>query len=206
MTARAHRAGVTIVELLITITIGVVILGLTFTIVMANRNLMTVDQVNTELKQNLRIGADILGDDLRVAGQGILVPSGARMPLTIANNVITIRNEVREEDGGVLIDVVYLRRYWLDNDILWLRVLRSTDGGANFVNNRGDQGVINKVSTMNVQAVYQGGASLPTLTSPNNWNNLSAVQVQLIGQTDVRGETYTRELTSSFFPRNVLSQ
>ena len=75
MTERTRRItkaklGVTLVELLVTLVIGLIIMGLTFTIVMANRNLMTRDQVNTELNQNLRIGADIIGDGRPRRGAG----------------------------------------------------------------------------------------------------------------------------------------
>ena len=62
---------------------------------------------------------------------------------------------------------------------------------------------------MNISAVLQNGnASITTdtLDTANQWNNLRAVQIQLIGAADIRGKTYESELTSSFFPRNVLSQ
>ncbi len=208
-TKYTHRtAGVTLVELLITVVIGVAILGLTFTIVMANRNLMTIDQVGTELNQNLRIGADIMGDDIRIAGQGILAPTLIDMPLVIQDDQIVIRNRFIDPITGNT-DVERLT-YWLQGDILMLRVDLSNDGGLGITfDNGADQGVINKVQTMNVSAVLQVGNvenTVDTLDEPNQWRNLQEVRVQLIGATDIRGKTHTSELTSSFFPRNVLSR
>ena len=206
MNQTIHRAGVTLVELLITVVIGVVILGLTFSIVMANRQLMTRDQVNTELAQNLRIGADILGDDLRVAGQGFLRVISGNVPLTIQNNVITIRNRGIEIDQstGVTTDIEERRTYWLQNNILWLRVDRSeNDGPFEFGAN---QGVINKVQSMRVRAQDRNGNFSNNLTTANDWNTLRAVEIQLIGATTIRGETFDSEITSSFFPRNVRSR
>ena len=206
---KKHRiSGVTLVELLVTVAIGVVILGLTFSIVMSNRNLMTRDQVNTELNQNLRIGADILGDDLRIAGQGILIPTSSSMPLKIQNNVITIRNRFIEIDRltGLTINITQDRTYRLQGDILQLQVSTSRNGDLGPFVNGPDQGVINKVRAMNVSAVLQNGSTITTLDQPNQWSNLRAVNIQLIGATDIRGKTYTSELSSSFFPRNVLSR
>ena len=205
MAEREHRtAGVTMVELLITVVIGLVILGLTFTIVMANRNLMSRDQLNTELNQNLRIGADILGDDIRIAGQGILSPRSGNMPLTIQNDQIVVRNRYLDDSTGVTIESVEELTYRLSGEVLE-RQRRISVGGAPFVA-RAPQGVINKVRSMQVWAVDQSGNRSPTLATPSDWNTLRAVEVQLIGEADLRGETHTSELTSSFFPRNVLSR
>ena len=203
MTAKRtwRSEGVTLIELLITVTIGVVILGLTFSIVMSNRELMTRDQIDTELNQNLRIGADILGDDIRIAGQGILIPNPNMMPLRIQNNQIVIRNREVQPSGIV---EVQQRTYWLEDNILWLRVSRSLDG-ITFVDGP-DQGVINKVRAMNVSTVLQNGSADDKLDTPAEWSNLREVRIQLIGATDIRGKTHTSELTSSFFPRNVLSR
>ena len=203
MTAKRtwRSEGVTLIELLITVTIGVVILGLTFSIVMSNRELMTRDQIDTELNQNLRIGADILGDDIRISGQGILIPNPNMMPLRIQNNQIVIRNREVQPSGIV---EVQQRTYWLEDNILWLRVSRSLDG-ITFVDGP-DQGVINKVQAMNVSTVLQNGSADDKLDTPAEWSNLREVRIQLIGATDIRGKTHTSELTSSFFPRNVLSR
>ena len=208
MNQTTRRAGVTLVELLITVVIGVVILGLTFSIVMANRQLMTRDQVNTELGQNLRIGADILGDDLRVAGQGFINVVAGNMPLTIQNNVITIRNRFIEvdEDTGAITNITQVRTYQLQGDILELQLETSRNGDDGPFEVGDVQGVINKVQSMRVRAQDRNGNFSNNLTTANDWNTLRAVEIQLVGATTIRGETFDSEITSSFFPRNVRSR
>lgn len=61
--------GLTLVELLIALGIGALLLGLSLSLVLSNRQLYVLDQTRTALNQNLRAGLDLLGADVRQAGE-----------------------------------------------------------------------------------------------------------------------------------------
>lgn len=73
--AASRTAGLTIVELLITLVIGVMILGLALSLTMSNRRLYQVDRSRTETNQNLRVTLDMIGADARIAGELMTDPA-----------------------------------------------------------------------------------------------------------------------------------
>jgi type IV pilus assembly protein PilW len=87
--------GFTLVELLIALGIGTLLLGLALGLVLSNRRLYTLDQTRTALNQNLRAALDILGADIRQAGE--------RMPVDFSpievrgGNTLILRRNLLEE-------------------------------------------------------------------------------------------------------------
>lgn len=61
--------GMTLVELLLALAVGVIVLGLAFSITLSNRRLYQLDQSRTALNQNLRTAMDMIGADVRQAGE-----------------------------------------------------------------------------------------------------------------------------------------
>ena len=88
--------GFTILELLIALAVGGLVLSMALALTLANRDLMSADEARTALNQNLRSGADIIGDDIRIAGERLRGSPPTLMPIVIRNNTIMLRNN--EED------------------------------------------------------------------------------------------------------------
>ncbi|WP_337845956.1 prepilin-type cleavage/methylation domain-containing protein, partial [Thermus sp.] len=65
----ASAKGLTLVELLIALGVGILLLGLSLSLVLSSRRLYTLDQTRTALNQNLRATLDLLGADVRQAGE-----------------------------------------------------------------------------------------------------------------------------------------
>ncbi len=91
-----RNKGFTILELLIALAVGGLVLSMALALTLANRDLMSADEARTALNQNLRSGADIIGDDIRIAGERLRGSPPTLMPIVIRNNTITLRNN--EED------------------------------------------------------------------------------------------------------------
>ncbi|MDX2005677.1 MAG: hypothetical protein SFU83_10405 [Meiothermus sp.] len=66
-----RRGGFTVIELLIATAVGVIILGASISLIISNRRVYELDRLRTELNQNLRGALDLLGTDIRLAGQGL---------------------------------------------------------------------------------------------------------------------------------------
>lgn len=80
--------GLTLVEVLVALAVSGLILTLVLGLTNSSRALYNADQVRTELNQNLRSGMDLIGTDLRIAGQGIIgSPISA---IRLQNNELTI--------------------------------------------------------------------------------------------------------------------
>ena len=78
---------------------GGLVLSMALGLTLSNRDLMSADEARTMLNQNLRSGADIIGDDVRVAGQRLRGSPPTLMPIVIENNTITLR---RNKDDTVM--------------------------------------------------------------------------------------------------------
>lgn len=65
----SRRAGFTLLELMLATVIGLVIIGVSIALVLSNRRVYDLDRARTELNQNLRSSMDVLGVDIRQAGE-----------------------------------------------------------------------------------------------------------------------------------------
>jgi prepilin-type N-terminal cleavage/methylation domain-containing protein len=63
--------GLTLIELIVTLVIGGILLSLTLSLLVSNRKLYVEDLARTEVNQNLRAAMDIIGTDLKQAGERI---------------------------------------------------------------------------------------------------------------------------------------
>jgi len=55
------------------------------------------------------------------------------------------------------------------------------------------------------RAVLRDGTVLTSFPAGHNWTELSAIEVELTGEVDVRGNPMERTLVTRFFPRNILN-
>lgn len=60
--------GFTLLELLLATVIGVAMIGVALSLVISNRRVYELDQVRTQLNQNLRSAMDVVGIDIRQTG------------------------------------------------------------------------------------------------------------------------------------------
>lgn len=87
--------GLTIVELLVAAAIGLVILGIGFTLTVSSRNLVQADQDRTDANQNLRGAMELIGTDVRLAGERLTsqgAPAIAGIEIKNGNELIVRRN------------------------------------------------------------------------------------------------------------------
>lgn len=104
--------GFTLVELLVALTVAGVIAGATLSIALSSHRLYESDQYRTTVNQNLRAGLDIIGIDVRQAGE--------RLPGDLP--------AIEIDDGASgAPDVLHLRRNLLDNV---LPVCMDVNGGS----------------------------------------------------------------------------
>ncbi|AFV77326.1 prepilin-type N-terminal cleavage/methylation domain-containing protein (plasmid) [Thermus oshimai JL-2] len=114
----ASAKGLTLIELLVALGIGALILALSLGLVLSNRQLYTLDQTRTALNQNLRAALDLLGADIRQAGErtpmdfpAVQVSSGNTLVLrrNLLEAVLTLcdRNGIR---AGSSQDVLFVAR------------------------------------------------------------------------------------------------
>ena len=75
LAARRRQAGVSVVELLVAMAVGGLVIVAAVGVTISSQRLFGTDQARTNINQNLRSALDLIGDDVRVAGQR-LVGSG----------------------------------------------------------------------------------------------------------------------------------
>ncbi|CAN5771325.1 hypothetical protein BH24DEI2_BH24DEI2_03910 [soil metagenome] len=85
-TERVSTKGLTLVELLVGASIGLIILSTAFALTLSSRKLYDMDRSRTEINQNLRTTSDIVGAGVRIAGERL----GSRNNFPVA--AIEIRN------------------------------------------------------------------------------------------------------------------
>jgi prepilin-type N-terminal cleavage/methylation domain-containing protein len=68
-----RRPGLTLVELLVVIAVGVVVSGVAFSLYRINTNYYLENEANLLLQQNLRVAISVLSRDARMAGNGLSV-------------------------------------------------------------------------------------------------------------------------------------
>lgn len=71
--ARGTPRGFTLLELLLATVIGVAMIGVALSLVISNRRVYELDQARTQLNQNLRSAMDVVGIDLRQAGERLTI-------------------------------------------------------------------------------------------------------------------------------------
>lgn len=67
--SRGSSSGFTLIELMVTLTVVGLIAGATLTITLSSQRIFETDQNRTTINQNLRSGMDLLGIDIRQAGE-----------------------------------------------------------------------------------------------------------------------------------------
>ena len=120
MSRKTTTSGVTLVELLISVAVGLIILTSAFGLTMSNRKLLAVDQERTSVNQNLRSALDIIGADVRVTGErlgsvgvpAIVVRNGNELILrrSVHDNVMPMCSGSNRYSNGMLIS------YWPGNE------------------------------------------------------------------------------------------
>ncbi len=91
-----RTSGVTLIELLISVAVGLIIITSAFGLTMSNRQLLAVDQERTEVNQNLRSALDIIGADVRVTGER-LGSTGVPAMAVRNGNELVLRRSVHDD-------------------------------------------------------------------------------------------------------------
>jgi type IV pilus assembly protein PilW len=286
------------IELLVALLVSSVIAGAALSVTLSTRALLAKDQSRSQISQDLRLGLDLLGVDIRQAGERlpedfpaveIIDGDGGPDTLVLRRNLLaevlpvcdkidkdTTTEEVRIAKGGTKppqgcpsvpdenadgwpgnleawrdyraahggavkayvynpvenqgeffvhdgdgstthyihktdsgswmntyevtqqcrIYIIEERRYSLQGDVLQYTV--NEDGGA-------PHGILHGVTDFQVRAELADGSMVDALGAADGWSAISAVEVNVRGETSVGGEALERNVSSRFFPRNVLS-
>lgn len=116
------NSGFTLLELLIAAAVAVLVVGSALALVISNRRIYELDRVRTDVNQNLRSGLDLVGNDVRLAGENlppnlpaveiingtgsnpdtlILRRNVSTLPLTVCNNLSGGTSVIQVADTGV---------------------------------------------------------------------------------------------------------
>ena len=294
-------SGFSIIELLVALSVGSLIAGAAMAITLSSQRMFQTDQNRTTINQNLRSGMDLLGIDVRQAGERLPhdIPaieitdgaSGAPDTMTLRRNILDpvlpvcksinsgssadsifvgkkkvtgkvpagcnpvpdsngdgwpdnleVWREYRINNGGVVLAYIYnptthvgeffqydqednstfhihrlnsgswvhdyditdqARIYIIEQQTFRLQadVLQSVVNGdtSNAMN------LVSRVQDFQVHAHLQDGTVLDAMSSSSEWSNLNSIQITLVGGSKFGGRSMQRELSTHFFPRNVLS-
>jgi type IV pilus assembly protein PilW len=72
-----NNHGVTLVELMFGMVIGMIVMGAGYTVMTGSQKASTVNDQATQMQQNVRVAMDLLTQDLKMAGFGMTGPVGA---------------------------------------------------------------------------------------------------------------------------------
>jgi prepilin-type N-terminal cleavage/methylation domain-containing protein len=196
--------GFTLIEVLIALAIGSMILGVAFALTMTNRKLLVQDRTLNDISQNLQAAAEIMTDDIRLAGADLGSPP-SQMPIIITANSIVLARDLDPNAANTNIET---RTYEYDQTTRRLNLTVATTTTAA----QGPNGVINNVNAMNISVTRQDGTTVSTLGDPDNisdttsWTNIRSINIELTGQIEINGKQVQKTLRTNIFPRNVLSQ
>ena len=101
-----------------------------------------------------------------------------------------------EEDEQCRVYLLEERRYELSGDVLQFVVNGST--ASPFL-------LLHDVIDFQVRGVLEGGTVVDSLSASDDWSALAGIDVSVTGSVIENGQMRTRTVTSTFFPRNVLS-
>jgi type IV pilus assembly protein PilW len=69
--------GMTLIELMFGMTIAMIVIGAGYTVMTGSQKAASVNDQTTQMQQNVRLGMDLLTQDLKMAGFGMTAPVGA---------------------------------------------------------------------------------------------------------------------------------
>lgn len=93
-----REAGMTLVELMISSTLSLLLVAMTLSVTLANRQLYGTDMVRTRINQNIRSAFDIIETELRQAGERL--PSGVpaiEIAHGTSSDVLTLRRNTLDD-------------------------------------------------------------------------------------------------------------
>lgn len=114
-----RTSGLTLVELLLAVVLGVVVIGLALSLVLSSHSVFTLDRARTNVNQNLRSGMDIMMADVRQAGErlGPDIPAVEVTKATSSDTLTLRRNMLNttlpvcaDPKSGSSTDVVFVAK------------------------------------------------------------------------------------------------
>lgn len=187
-----NEAGFTLLELLISMTIGLVVLGSIFSSFTTQKKSFELQEQITVMEQNLRVPIDFITRDLRNAGYNPtedlitgtsvgLVPGGTRN-INITTNQLRILADLTGDgdtgDSGEDVD------YSLDGTDY-------TDG-ITFDIDRNGQPLVQNVTALTFRYYNSTGTEITSLpVTGANLSNIRLVEVSITARTDREDPTYT---------------
>lgn len=109
-TPASARAGFSLIELLISMTVAIILVSVAISMIFAMRRVQRFDQARTTINQNLRSATDIIGNNIRQAGQN-LPRGGTPFPsITFSedadnNTIFTIRQGISNDALAICQDL-----------------------------------------------------------------------------------------------------
>lgn len=97
-------AGITLVELMIAMVIGLVIMGALIQVVVTTRTTYTLQDTLSRIQENARFATDMMGRELRMAGYGGCAGNGMSVANTVSGSsgaFASFKNGIQGYEGGV---------------------------------------------------------------------------------------------------------
>lgn len=218
-----NEAGFTLLELLISMTIGLVVLGSIFSSFTTQKKSYELQEQITVMEQNLRVPLDIITRDLRNAGTNPnpdttlvigtsigLIPGGTRSINITANQLRILADLTGDGDTGDSNEDV---DYSLDGTDY-------TDGMTYDIDRNG-QPLVSNITSLAFTYYDANGNTIATPITGSNLTNIRVVQVSITARTDredptfvsasgvdidgnpANGKCRTRTLTAKVRARNI---
>ncbi|RMF85145.1 MAG: prepilin-type N-terminal cleavage/methylation domain-containing protein [Nitrospinota bacterium] len=164
-------AGVTLIELLITLAIGVLLLAGLYHFFLGQQHAYALREEIAVMQQNLRIGIDILAREVRLAGYDPTETAGAGL-LTAAPHAIRFTAD-RNGDGDTDDP---------NEDVMYLLYDSGKDGDLDLGRNTGgsNQPVVENIQSLDFVYTLRDGS---TTTAPADPGQVSMVQIRLTART-----------------------
>ncbi|MEK6589147.1 MAG: prepilin-type N-terminal cleavage/methylation domain-containing protein [Nitrospinota bacterium] len=186
-----NDSGLTLIELLIAMAIGLVVLGSIFSSFTSQKKAFALQEQVTDMEQNLRIPMDFITRDLRntgynpteilVAGTSVgLIPGGTRS-INITTNQLRILADLTGDggtgDSGEEVD------YSLDGTAY-------TDGFTYDIYRNG-QPLVENVTALTFTYYDSAGNTIATPVTGSNLANIRLVQISLTARTTKEDANFT---------------
>ena len=181
---KINEDGLTIIELLIAMSIGLVVLGSVFSSFTTQKKAFALQEQITEMEQNLRVPIDFITRDLRNAGANpninttlVIGTSVGLIPdatTTIGANSIRILSDVEDGNGVISSGSPETVTYSLNGTTL----------------ERNGNPLVDYITALTFTYFDSAGIATP-ITTTTNLSNIRVVQVSLTARTEYEDPNYT---------------
>lgn len=196
----SHQAGLSLIELMIGLVVGLVILGGVLQTMLASKEASSARQSMATITDNARFLFDFMGRDLRMTGRGFAATSSP-LSYSVASGLIA-QYDIPASGGDSRVQVTFVHE---GNEIRYARVVDGTVVVAKQV-------LVDRVQDFEVAFGYESGASSITYTAydaPASLASVVAIRTRVTFENAVTGDfsfnAASTPMISTFALRNRIA-